>query len=1241
MDVYTRLDERGIRRDADTLHDTYDKAGDRAGRLFGEKLSGGIERSSPKVERSAQRMEKAVDKVADAISRTRVEQAKYDEVAKKSDATDRQKIERSEALAKAKRAEAAAVRAAARAHEDEINSISRMNTLNTGLSLLGKGTASLAIGAAAPTLAVVAGAAVTAAGSLALLPGAATAAAGAFGTLKIATMGFGDALASMRDPEKFSEALRALSPNAQQAAMSVQSLLPVFDRLKNSSQDALFAGVSGQLQELSRTLMPTVEKMTTEMSASFNEMFMGITDQLMSGQGQAAIANITSNITKAFDALAPAAAPFTQAMADIMSVGSDFLPDLARAATDAAFQFASFINEAKQSGQLKQWISEGLDAIKEVGSLVVGLGKAVGSLAPVAKEVLPVMVDALNDVASLLREHPGLIWGVVSAFAGWKAIQGVAALTTSLQTMSTLLSVGLPTAASTGATGIGAALAKVSVPTWLTFLTKWGGAMGVGLQSDVKNSTEVGLPEVKYDNQGRPYIPGSAYDPSKPQQNTWDPNAVVPGGGNGPHGPTGRRLVGPSAPFTATQPAEPGMWWPGYGKNGQKGGGFFTTDTGGGGGPKLPDAPVLPYTPPTSNAPTAALASAENSLYDAQFKVEEKKARLNQLLTSNVATDRDIQDARNDVARAEQDRHEAEMRLTEARQSAAEKGLKQLNSMADQLGDVGAKLDQDFGLSRGLPGLAENLTKFIANLAAAPLLGQLGAISAVNPSKGGYGAIGIAGAQGLFGPRFTGIDPQQAYSYAASAMGPAGLSLAAPTMLKDTGSVPSGPQSRMAASLVEQIFGSQLRGPIGGSRDNNTAKGTHDAGLSIDIPIGPDQMQLGDQIRDYLQSHAEELGLEYTIWRDQGVYPGTGGQTAFTTPGHQNHIDAKFDGKGGAAGALSAATNGPVPVSVVNGSTMLSGFNWDAVAAKESSGNWQNADTGGNGHFGGLQFSPSTWNAYGGQEFAPMPHQATREQQMAVADRTAFYGYNGTPPQGLGAWEVITNGSTAPAGITVNSQPPSAGWGQPTGPLPTVGPGGGYGITGGPGQAGGPGLTSFPGPAGPGVGAAAATPLGGLPPVGGSGRGGVGMASGGVADMAMQAGGMALDAMAPGAGQAAQTGAKLINRAIEFGTQAIGIGASGLMETLLPTGGSQLANSNWGTKILGGIAGAGAALPNTAGQSAAALAGAPSGDIENNRYGNTYGDTNITVNSAPGRSDSGIARDIASHQEAMRRSPGM
>ncbi|MEJ5927652.1 transglycosylase family protein [Corynebacterium sp. H128] len=68
---------------------------------------------------------------------------------------------------------------------------------------------------------------------------------------------------------------------------------------------------------------------------------------------------------------------------------------------------------------------------------------------------------------------------------------------------------------------------------------------------------------------------------------------------------------------------------------------------------------------------------------------------------------------------------------------------------------------------------------------------------------------------------------------------------------------------------------------------------------------------------------------------------------------------------------------------------------WDRLAGCEAGGNW-NINTG-NGYHGGLQFSPSTWSANGGQEFAPYAYQATREQQIAVAERVLA-------SQGWGAW---------------------------------------------------------------------------------------------------------------------------------------------------------------------------------------------------------------------------------------------
>ena len=69
---------------------------------------------------------------------------------------------------------------------------------------------------------------------------------------------------------------------------------------------------------------------------------------------------------------------------------------------------------------------------------------------------------------------------------------------------------------------------------------------------------------------------------------------------------------------------------------------------------------------------------------------------------------------------------------------------------------------------------------------------------------------------------------------------------------------------------------------------------------------------------------------------------------------------------------------------------------WDDLAKCESGGNWS-INTG-NGYYGGLQFSYSTWHGYDGGEFADYPHEATREEQIIVAERLrAARGYQPWP----------------------------------------------------------------------------------------------------------------------------------------------------------------------------------------------------------------------------------------------------
>ena len=114
-----------------------------------------------------------------------------------------------------------------------------------------------------------------------------------------------------------------------------------------------------------------------------------------------------------------------------------------------------------------------------------------------------------------------------------------------------------------------------------------------------------------------------------------------------------------------------------------------------------------------------------------------------------------------------------------------------------------------------------------------------------------------------------------------------------------------------------------------------------------------------------------------------------------------------------------------VPV-MMAGSASADSVNWTAIANCESSGNWA-ADTG-NGFYGGLQFTQSTWDAYGGDQYASSANLASEADQITVAESVLA-------SQGIGAWPVCgayagsstTYSGTNTSGDTSSSSTASSG----------------------------------------------------------------------------------------------------------------------------------------------------------------------------------------------------------------------
>jgi hypothetical protein len=102
---------------------------------------------------------------------------------------------------------------------------------------------------------------------------------------------------------------------------------------------------------------------------------------------------------------------------------------------------------------------------------------------------------------------------------------------------------------------------------------------------------------------------------------------------------------------------------------------------------------------------------------------------------------------------------------------------------------------------------------------------------------------------------------------------------------------------------------------------------------------------------------------------------------------------SRDDGRTPLQGAPVPDTNGR---SEDAGKRLLSrpvvGHPWGALAECESGGDWQ-INTG-NGYYGGLQFSLTSWRGVGGTGY---PHEATRAEQIARAEKLLAV-------QGWGAW---------------------------------------------------------------------------------------------------------------------------------------------------------------------------------------------------------------------------------------------
>lgn len=223
-----------------------------------------------------------------------------------------------------------------------------------------------------------AGALSPALGAIALLPALAAAGGAAFGALKLGMSGFAETITEA-DPKKYAEGLAKLAPNARLAAGAIRSLQPSFSGLRLDVQNALFAGLNRTIRSVVTAGLPVIRTGLVGIATEFSNIANRVGAFLTLPQTLRDTALVLGNTRTATRNLGGAVVPLLQAFRDLAAVGSTFLPGLATGAANAARSFAALVARARESGQLRTFIQDGLNALRDLGIVIMAVIRGVAA----------------------------------------------------------------------------------------------------------------------------------------------------------------------------------------------------------------------------------------------------------------------------------------------------------------------------------------------------------------------------------------------------------------------------------------------------------------------------------------------------------------------------------------------------------------------------------------------------------------------------------------------------------------------------------------------------------------------------------------------------------------------------------------------------------------------------------------------------------------------------------------------
>jgi len=206
--------------------------------------------------------------------------------------------------------------------------------------------------------------------------------------------------------DQLAQAMAKLAPSARDTVLAVRGLKPAWDSLQVDVQQRLFAGLADTVKRLGATELPVLHTGMTGLAGSLNGVAKSLGDFFAKASTGRDIAAIFDNTTKSTGFLGSAVTDVVAVFTDLATVGSGFLPGLAQGFANATAKVREFVDHARETGQLQQWMQLAVDKTEQLGKIAGNVG---GILVSVFKAAGQSGGDFLSNVEKITGELDKLL----------------------------------------------------------------------------------------------------------------------------------------------------------------------------------------------------------------------------------------------------------------------------------------------------------------------------------------------------------------------------------------------------------------------------------------------------------------------------------------------------------------------------------------------------------------------------------------------------------------------------------------------------------------------------------------------------------------------------------------------------------------------------------------------------------------------------------------------------------------